>query len=263
MAGQGAARPRHRAHPLDATAELPDAVVELLAAAAAPARPDELAGEEAAVRAFHAARRQLTPAPTPDRARRSRRRLRMGVGAWVAAAVAVLTAGAALAATRAGRDGTTPPPVPRSAAPATVPAASAGSSTTAGPGTAPPGPAVSGSPAPTTAAVSGPALPRPAVTGLCRAYLATRRTGDAAPDSAAFAALTELAGGPGEVDGYCRRVLGGAPAPGPDRPGANRGGPAPTAGQSGQERGDAGPERTSGPSGRSAVGSGQARSPAG
>lgn len=81
-------------------------VAELLGAAAGPATPDELAGEDAALAAFGSAMR-----PTPMRASRSRRRRPRRVGLRLAAAVVVVVlslAGAAGAAT-----GTLPAPAQR------------------------------------------------------------------------------------------------------------------------------------------------------
>ncbi|TDC59147.1 hypothetical protein E1258_19035, partial [Micromonospora sp. KC207] len=72
-----------------------DPLAALLTAAAAPARPGELAGEEAALAAFRAAR--AAPAPTPARAPRRRRRW-IGAVAWLGALAATVTAGVAVAA---------------------------------------------------------------------------------------------------------------------------------------------------------------------
>ncbi|MEV0429053.1 hypothetical protein [Micromonospora sp. NPDC050495] len=182
-----------------------DPLARLLAAAAAPAEPGELGGEEQALAAFRAARAEPAPAP----ARASRRRLRLGAAAWAAGLAATATAGVAFAAVRLDR------------APAPVPAPSTAS--TGGPvgptrsGSADP---TAGSPAPTpaSAAPTATGLPgRPArtpqLTGLCRAYLA-KSAGQRAEalETPAFGTLVVAAGGADQVTAYCTRLV---PAPGP------------------------------------------------
>ncbi|TWJ29280.1 hypothetical protein JD81_02789 [Micromonospora sagamiensis] len=83
-----------------------DPVARLLAAAVAPARPDELAGEDAALAAFRAARAQR-PATVPARPRRTAR-----AAVWLAGFAVTATAGVAVAAV--GLDRSDPPrPHPR------------------------------------------------------------------------------------------------------------------------------------------------------
>ena len=128
-----------------------DPLRHLLAAAAAPANPGELSGEEQALAAFRAAR--AAPAPAPARAPRPRR-LRAHAAAWVAGLAATATAGVAFAAvsldgageptsppapTTPGSSGVDGPPSrtggadPSTGGPAATPSAGPGSATTGGP----------------------------------------------------------------------------------------------------------------------------------
>ncbi|MEU7762748.1 hypothetical protein [Micromonospora aurantiaca (nom. illeg.)] len=215
-----------------------DPLTRLLSAAAGPAAPGEVAGEERALTAFRAARAAAAgaaPAAAAVAAPRPRRRLRIAAALSGLAATAV--AGVAFAAVRLDSN---PEPV--------VPPA-----TTAGPtGTGPTGPAVTGPsrPAPSTPAgdASGAASPpaptpvpsgtpsaraRPSappvggagLAGHCRAYLAkSERQREKALTTPGFADLVAAAGGPEQVESYCRNLVG-APAddphddPEPERPG--------------------------------------------
>ncbi|MEO3815883.1 hypothetical protein [Plantactinospora sp. B24E8] len=191
----------------------------LLSAAAAPARPGELGGEDAALAAFRAARpdRRATGAPTvspvPDRLTadggaawrgwwsgpRPRRRPTLGATAWAAAAVVTVTMGVALAADL-GIPASTPPagPAPVTASadtsapvpttPASTPSTAARTGPTGTPGTAP-----------------NPAgQPPPSIRGKCRSYLA--RDG-AASGKPPVTELVAAAGGPERVGAYCRALL--------------------------------------------------------
>ncbi|GLY22101.1 hypothetical protein [Micromonospora sp. NBRC 101691] len=187
-------------------------VARLLAAAAASARPGELAGEEAALAAFRAARTQR-PAPVPPPPpRRTARAV-----AWLAGLTVAATAGVAVATVDLHRSDPPPaPPAPTTPAPAppeTVPTPTRTPSAATG----------------TTAPPSGEqprrsTSPRPAGhRGLCNAYL-TKSAGQRAKAlrTPAFQALVEAAGGPEQVEEYCREQLDVPPGRHPsrtDRPG--------------------------------------------
>jgi len=184
-----------------------DPLADLLAAAAAPARSREFAGEEAAVVAFRYAR--LRPAPA--------RHARSAVGsrwAWLlsikAAAItlAVAAAGVALAA----GTGVLPNPMvdvdspsggPNASTPQngmTATDASFWGTTSASPG--PPGPGSSSS-----------------LVGLCQAYLAQlANKPDKLPDSPPFAALITAAGGVEKVVSFCEELLRTQPGVHPSGP---------------------------------------------
>ncbi|RGC67785.1 hypothetical protein C5N14_17255 [Micromonospora sp. MW-13] len=200
-----------------------DPLARLLAAAAGPTRPGELAGEEAALAAFRAAR--AAPAPTPAQAPR-RRRLTVGAVAWIGTLAATATAGVAVAAGTLDRtEEPAPPP-----APSTAPV----SPTDSGPVTPRPTRSDPGrSPAPTaTPGGVGPSTPaRPGASsadtrapgrttgpghsgagvqlpGLCRAYLAkSAAQRESALAKPGFAPLVAAAGGAAEVENFCRDLL--------------------------------------------------------
>jgi hypothetical protein len=165
----------------------------LLAAAAAPGTPEELAGEAAAVAAFVDARR--TSPSGPPRQSTLGTALSKILAAKAVAAVVLLagaTGGVALAATVSG---------PLSPPQADPPAA-----------TSPPKPAPSAAagdhPGPEAQAPAGwphttpPASPQPSLASLCPAWTA----GDA--DDPTFGSLVEAAGSPGQVPGYCADLAG-------------------------------------------------------
>ncbi|MEH0973711.1 hypothetical protein V6U77_21540 [Micromonospora sp. CPCC 205546] len=196
----------------------PRPVASLLTAARAAPHPDELTGEEAAVRAYRLARAGNPPVlPSVRRPALAG----FGVRAALAGVALALTGGVALAAT----GGALPHPL-RAPAPTTAPAHSptADASRTAAPDR-PPAP---------TGGVQGRPEPDAAVRKSCQDY---RAGGGDASDDAAFADLIRAAGGREEVPGYCERVLAdepGTPVPHgspSDRPGAaptERPGAAPT-----------------------------------
>ncbi|HTJ34131.1 MAG TPA: hypothetical protein VL738_12955 [Dactylosporangium sp.] len=167
--------------------ELPEGRLgELLRAAAAPGRPHELAGEEAAVAAFT---RVYRPA------KRLRRRI-------VATAVAVFTAASIGGTAFAAETGHLPAPIKSwlEGAPDQTTTAAA-PSPSAQPRTTPAGPAASPPAAGTPAAINTAAA--------CRAYLAFR----ADPRAGAVTGeerkeLARLAGGEPAIEDYCRRLLG-------------------------------------------------------
>ncbi|MEU4569241.1 hypothetical protein [Micromonospora sp. NPDC023956] len=207
---------------LDTAAPSDQPVARLLAAAAAPARPDELAGEDAALAAFGAVRAQRpVPVPDPPRPRRT-----APVVAWLAGLAVVATAGVAVATADLHRSD--PPPTPPAPTTAPAPAESAPTSTSPAPSTTTgaPGPATPPGPGPRRSTDSrgpGPAAQH----GLCTAYLA-KPAGHrgAALKTPAFRTLVEAAGGPGRVEGYCRDLVGDSPGrppshthrPKPDKP---------------------------------------------
>ncbi|MFI7208286.1 hypothetical protein [Micromonospora aurantiaca (nom. illeg.)] len=251
-----------------------DPLTRLLSAAAGPAAPDEVAGEERALAAFRAARaaRGTQPAagsvPAPVAAPRARRRLRIAAALSGLAATAV--AGVAFAAVRLDRE---PEPVappattagPSSAGPSGTGPTGTGPTGTGPTGTGPTGtgptgtgPAVTGPsrPAPSTPAgdASGAASPPapsptpapsgtpsaaagksapppggPQTAGHCRAYLAkSERQREKALTKPGYAELVAAAGGPEQVESYCRNLLGvpaddpaDAPEPAPPGPAAD------------------------------------------
>jgi hypothetical protein len=223
-------------------------VAALLAATVAPPRPQELAGQEAALAELRAVTRTRT---FPARARRTGRRSRRRLGlAAVAVAGALATGGAAAAA-----GGHLPEPVRNAArsilisvggeqaTPPAAPPAVRGTdpdATTAvpsGPGsTGQAGPA-QGSPATGSAAVPGATTPK--TEGLCRSYLATRdKQAGKQLDAASFKLLAVEAGGADKVLAYCQDLLpddkpkGGKQRTPPDDPdqGQGQGGPPPSTG---------------------------------
>jgi hypothetical protein len=159
----------------------PDRLSGLLAAAAAPVRPGELTGEQAALVAF----REAHPAGSPATRRDSMLKLAaaklLTVKAAAIAAVAVTAAGgAALAAT-----GNMPNPV-------------------AGLGSAPAEAAPTALPTPASAGNHGEADPSPSLEGLCEAYLAGATDNEGvALETPAFQALVAAAGSEDGVEEYC------------------------------------------------------------
>nr|MDT0662426.1 hypothetical protein [Micromonospora sp. DSM 115978] len=196
-------------------ADAPDtdgAVWDLLAAATAPPRRRELAGEEAAVAAFRAARdRSVTVAPV----RIGRvRRLTASATTWIAVlTAAAATAGAAVAAST--QDGepvprppivqTSPPPSPTPTAPPTRPSPSRPAPSTAAP-----------TPRETDPGADLGPFTRRLHTGLCRLYLAKdpdhRRW---FLDHPSMRRVIEAAGGRDRVTGYCLRLVAASPTNGP------------------------------------------------
>ncbi|MET8042796.1 hypothetical protein ABZU25_18290 [Micromonospora sp. NPDC005215] len=223
-----------RADPGSLRAPVPpaDPVAGLLAAAAGPARPGELAGEEAALAAFRAAR--ANPAPSAPH-RPGRRRLTTGAVAWIGAVAATATAGAAFAAVT--RDRTPDPVAPAPSRTSSSPERSAPTSD-APDRSAPPGPPSPGRPSP-GAPVPGPPSPDPPSTpgapagqlhGLCRAWQAKKpEQREKALRTPAFERLVAAAGGVAEVAAYCQRL---APEPKPSES-AKPKGPPPSTGHHG------------------------------
>ncbi|MGC4856282.1 hypothetical protein ACLQ24_23605 [Micromonospora sp. DT4] len=192
-----------------------DPLAGLLAAAAGPVRPGELAGEEAALAAFRAARAD----PAPAVARRPRRlRLTTGAVAWIGALAATATAGVAFAAAGLEKAPEPPPPLATTSAPpsATGPAATAS--------TAPSGSTPSGRPSASVPPSVG-TPPDGQLHGLCRA-LRTKKPDqrEKALRTPPFEGLVAAAGGVAAVEEYCQRLVSeskpspSSPSPAPPAP---------------------------------------------
>lgn len=186
----------------------------VLAAAAAPVRVGELAGEEAAVVAFREAR--LGPAVESRRQSMIQSALAKLLTVKVAALTIGFTAlgGVALAA----GTGTLPTPLDRgpSAHPTSSP--SAGSQEGAGGPESPrPSPSLKGKGA------GSKGTPSPSMVGLCRAY-AAKPVGarGKALESPAFTALVTAAGGKQNVAAFCKVVLAAKASGAPESPAAVR-----------------------------------------
>jgi hypothetical protein len=219
------------------------AVAMVVTAATAPATPEELAGEPAAVARFAAMTRSgsRTRAAATRRAGAPRRIL--GVRLAVAVLAAVLSIGGVAAATGV---------FPR---PAKSPGHGPGS--TGGGGGAPTTAAPGRNGATTTEAerargggtATGPDASGPAKEGLCRAWLAGEGAANGnREDSTAFRALAAAAGGADRIEAYCQDVTpehpkdeekdkekGSSSSPGNGGPqghgsGNRQGGPPPTTG---------------------------------
>lgn len=173
--------------------DTPDALDELLRAAAGPARAGELAGEQAAVAAFGAARL----APVPRHRRLSM--IKTTLASLLTAKILVPTAAAATVGglTLAGVTGALPLP---GEAPSAPPA-----EVTTGPRT----------PASTPAGE----VPAQGLVGLCQAYAAgSADERGRALDSPAFQVLITEAGGPDNVAEYCADLPDARPGKPAGRP---------------------------------------------
>jgi hypothetical protein len=193
-----------REPPLDAS-HLP--VADLLAAAAGPALPAELADERTAVGQYQQAYRVLTPAP-------GRHRFRRRLGLAVTATAAVLLVGGTAYATGSGR---LPEPLQRAAhdwlsgagvpAPAPSPTAHPQASVRVRP-----------NPEPSLVAPTGD----PALIGLCRSWQAFQADPHAGPVTGdERRRLADAAGGEQQIDDFCQRLLspGAAPTTSSGKPG--------------------------------------------
>ncbi|MFG3698234.1 hypothetical protein ACGF5C_09995 [Micromonospora sp. NPDC047620] len=199
----------------------PESLARLLSAAAAPARPGELAGEEAALAAFRAARAAAPATIAATRPPRGRR-FTAGAVAWAAGIAVTATAGAAFAAVTLDRpDDPAPPPRPATPASATTGTEQGGSTGATGSGGTPSDAPTDGSRGPSAAPTSGAATPgvpggggpRPSeqrtdqMWGLCQAYLAKPPAQrEKALDSPAYAGVVTAAGGRENVDDFCREL---------------------------------------------------------
>lgn len=172
----------------------PDVLVDLLAAAAAPAAPGELAGERAALAAFRAAR--LTPVHEPRRRQMIKTTLAKLLTVKAAAGIAAATAAGGVAF--AASTGALPNPL-----------AAGGNDKPAAHATGRPSPDASHG-------ARGNASPSPSMVGLCHAYTAAVADNPGkALDNPAFTALITTAGGKDQVTSYCTKVLADAPGNAP------------------------------------------------
>lgn len=168
---------------------VPDALAGLFAAAVAPPRDGELAGERAAAEAFLAAGHRSTVPRA--RSRSMHRRLGRPVALKVAVAVAaIFTVGGVAAAAATGHLAR-----PASGSSASTSAHPAPSASTDLPATSPP----HGS--------SAAHHPSPSLVGQCRAYTARTTNHTVPPDDPAAAALITAAGGKTNVGTYCAALL--------------------------------------------------------
>lgn len=162
-----------------------DPLVTLLAAAAAPPRPDELAGEQKVLAAFHSA--HLGPVPQPRR--------RSMIKTALAKLLTLKVAGAALAATTAGGVAL--------AATGNLPGVSGTDRKPAAHASAQPSDQADGE--------RGKGSPSPSLVGLCHAFQAG--AGDnpgKALENPAFRALISAAGGEDKVADFCEDTLASA-----------------------------------------------------
>jgi hypothetical protein len=165
-----------------------------LRAARAPALPDELVGERAALLAFQAA--QLHPIPRQRRLSMLKTTIAKLLTAKAAAVVAA--AGAGGIALAAGT-GVLPVELPNAASDHSVVATSA---------PAPHGDSPAAEPAKPAQAGGNPA---PSMVGLCRAYNAELSNNPGkAMESPAFTALVDAAGAGDKVEGFCKEKLAAA-----------------------------------------------------
>ncbi|MFI8803379.1 hypothetical protein [Micromonospora chalcea] len=194
-----------------------DPLTRLLSAAAGPATAGEIAGEDRAVAAFRAAR--AAPAPGPVPAVRPRRRLRIAAALSGLAATAV--AGVAFAAVRLDRHpDPVIPPAPATSGPgvtgptATGPSRPAPSTPAGETSGAASRPARDVTPSPTSTPSVPAAPPAPPagnnrIVAHCRAYLVkSERQREKALTRPGFADLVAAAGGPEQVESYCRNLVG-------------------------------------------------------
>ncbi|MGW4499886.1 hypothetical protein ACWENR_14905 [Micromonospora sp. NPDC004336] len=183
--------------------DVPRPVASLLTAVRAAPLPGELAGEDAAVRAYRLARAG-SPVGGPARGR-SPMLARLGIRAAIAGAALAVTGGVAFAAT----GGTLPSPLRGPA-----PAPATGSATAPAPSVPAPTASPTGAgdrPAAPGSTVAVPPEQHAAVAKLCRAYRADGDDPDRALDKPVFDDLVRAAGGRGKVAGLCDQVLGDAP----------------------------------------------------
>ncbi|RSM83842.1 hypothetical protein DMH04_22000 [Kibdelosporangium aridum] len=189
------------------------ALDELLADAAAPAHPSELAGEEAAVAAFRNARLAETTQPR----RWSMHRLtRLFTVKAAAAAVGVMAAGGvAFAAATGNLPSQDSPAVPATTSnSANVPTDNPGKGDPSGkntPNSDKPGTDRPGNDKPANENGDNPS-PSPSLHGLCQAYSSGPESEHGKRlTSPAFEALITAAGGKDKVSAYCVTVLGQRP----------------------------------------------------
>jgi len=192
-----------------------------LRAASAPAHPDELAGERAALSAFQAAA-QLDPNPRQRRPSMLKIALAKLLTVKAAAAAAAVTAGAGGIALAAGT-GLLPIELP------TGPASPSGTHAPASPGEQSSSDGNGGDPA---------GHPSPSMVGLCQAFAAeVGNDPGKALESPAFQALITAAGGADKVDGFCQTQAAGTKGNGSAPSNAPGDIPTPSAGAGNAEQG--------------------------
>ena len=182
-------------------------LARLLAAAAAPAAPQELAGEQLARASFAAAMRSHPPILSPRRTAVARKAFTMKAAA--AALVAVLSVGGIAAAATGLLPDQASPVADQAAATTAAGAAAHGLGRAAvanGGGTAQPG----SSDGQGRESAVGPDATAAARAGLCQAWQAGQG-GDQGRrmDAVAFQALVDAAGGADSIAGYCEDVTAG------------------------------------------------------
>jgi hypothetical protein len=185
-------------------------LARLLAAAAAPAGPQELAGEQLAMASFAAELRSHPPTLVPRRTAVPRKVFSMKAAA--AALVVVLSVGGVAAAASGLLPGQASPVADQAAASTGADAAAHGLGQAAAAnmgGTAQAGSTEGQGPE----SAVGPDATAAARAGLCRAWQAGQG-GDHGRrmDSVAFQALVAAAGGVGKVAAYCKDVAAGSGA---------------------------------------------------
>jgi hypothetical protein len=197
---------------LDPASAPPDyrGLAQLLAAAARPAAPEELAGEQLAMATFAAEMQSHPPTLVPRRTAVPRKVFTMKAAA--AALVAVLTLGGVAAAATGLLPGQASPVTDQAAASTGADAAAHGLGQAAAAnmgGTAQAGSTEGQGPE----SAVGPDATAAARAGLCRAWQAGQG-GDHGRrmDSVAFQALVAAAGGVGKVAAYCKDVAAGSGA---------------------------------------------------
>jgi hypothetical protein len=181
-----------------------DRLSDLLAAAGAPARDQELAGEQAAMAAFRDAR--LATAPQRWRPRMLKAALANLLAVKIAGVTVLAAGGIALAAaagTLPGQQREEP----------TMPAGTNVVSTTSATTTAP-------KPKGPEQKPDNSASPSPSLKGLCQAYTAGAGSEHGkSHDNPAFSALITAAGGAERVPGFCADLLGEKPGKSDHAPG--------------------------------------------
>jgi hypothetical protein len=182
-------------------------LARLLAAAAAPAAPEELAGEQRALGEFTAVMRSTPPTLSPRRTAVPRKVFTIKAAA--AALVAVLSVGGIAAAATGLLPGQASPVADQAAATTAADAAAHGLDRAAAANVG--GPAQAGATdGQGRESAVGPDATAAARAGLCQAWQAGQG-GDQGRrmDAVAFQALVAAAGGVGNIAGYCKDVTAG------------------------------------------------------
>jgi hypothetical protein len=184
----------------------------LLAAAAAPPRPDELTNLRAAVAAFEAAGRNDRPSVAAASVRRVFARS-VAVKA-VAGVAVVLFGGTALAAETGNLPGRTQQHAHNLFSAFGVPPASA-RATSATPSATPATPSATPSPTPSSGGrTAAPGVTSAATAGLCQSWVAWQKNPKNKPIKAeALQRLAAAAGGEEHIAAFCTALLGDGPAP--------------------------------------------------